>query len=68
MKIFYIWLVLYSAPIGVYIFSAGTGYLLYNYIALGLGMLMILLGLVGSSNFIFDNGEKESTYMQGGII
>ena len=63
MKIFYMWILLYSAPIGFYIFSAGTDYLLYNYIALGLGMFMILLGLVGSSNYLFEFGEKENRPM-----
>ena len=63
MKVFYIWIVLYSAPIGVYLFSAGTNYLLYNYIALGLSMLMILLGIIGSSNYLFEFGEKENRPM-----
>jgi hypothetical protein len=45
---YYLWLMLYAVPMGVYVFD--LGFLLYNYVALSIATILITAGLCSISN------------------
>jgi hypothetical protein len=47
-RYYYLWLMLYAVPVGVYVFD--IGYLTYHYAAIGISTAFITLGIWGISN------------------